>query len=261
MICNYENFKEKILELTGIDLSSYKERQMKRRIDSLISRKNHKDYDSFYKALTIDKQLYDEFINYLTINVSEFYRNPSQWEVLEKEIIPYLYKYNKKLKIWSAACSTGEEPYSLVMLLSKFLDLYQIKILATDIDIGAINKAKTGTYSEKSLINLPNDFVNKFFKKTDNSYKINEEIKNCVEFKHHNLLKNKYPLNCDLIVCRNVLIYFTEEAKDNIYKMFNKSLNEHGVLFVGSTEQIIMPQKFKLEPIKTFFYKKVKEDI
>lgn len=259
MLNDYESFKAKILKLTGIDLSSYKERQMKRRIDSLINRNNYNDYDSFFKALTENKKLYDEFINYLTINVSEFYRNPSQWEVLEKEIIPYLLRYNKKIKIWSAACSTGEEPYSLVMLMTKFYDINQINILATDIDIGAINKAKIGIYSEKSLINLPKEFIHKFFKKNNNNYSICDEVKKCIDFKHHDLLKDNYPDNCDLIVCRNVLIYFTEEAKNNIYYKFRESLNKNGVLFVGSTEQIIMPQRYKLEPIKTFFYKRSKE--
>ena len=259
MLGDYEIFKKNILRLTDIDLSSYKERQMKRRINSLIDRKNHKSYESFLNALSVDKQLYDEFINYLTINVSEFYRNPNQWVVLEKEIIPYLLSFNKKLKIWSSACSTGEEPYSLVMLLLKFLSVDEIRILATDIDIGAINKAKIGVYSEKSLANLPKEFIKKYFKKVNNSYKINENIKKCVDFSHHNLLKDRYPSDCDLIVCRNVLIYFTEKAKDSVYKKFNKSLREHGILFVGSTEQIIMAQKYEFEAMKTFFYKKIIE--
>lgn len=256
MLIDYEGFKQKIYKLTSIDLSCYKERQMKRRIDSLINRNNYDDYDEYYRALTQNPKLYDEFINYLTINVSEFYRNPGQWEVLEKEIIPNLMNHNKKLKIWSAACSTGEEPYSLVMLLSKFMDLNSIKIIATDIDEGAIAKAKIGLYVEKSLESLPRDFAAKFFEKEGSYYKIKENVKKCVEFKKHNLLKDKYHDNCDLIVCRNVMIYFTEDAKTVIYQKFKDSLNSHGVLFVGSTEQIIMPQRFKLEPLKTFFYRR-----
>lgn len=256
MLIDYESFKQKILKLTGIDLSSYKERQMRRRIDSLITRNNYDDYDEYYKALTQNAKLYDEFINYLTINVSEFYRNPGQWEILEKNVVPELLKNNKKLKIWSAACSTGEEPYSLVMLMSRFMDLSNIKILATDIDDGAITKAKYGLYAAKSLESLPKDFIAKFFDKEGEYYRIKEIVKKCVEFKKHNLLKDRYHDNCDLIVCRNVMIYFTEEAKAEIYHKFRDSLTTNGVLFVGSTEQIIMPQRYKLEPLKTFFYKK-----
>ncbi len=256
MLIDYEGFKSKVLKLTGIDLSSYKERQMRRRIDSLIKRNNYDDYDEYFKALTQNAKLYDEFINYLTINVSEFYRNPGQWDILEKEVFPYLLKNNKRLKIWSAACSTGEEPYSLVMLLSRFMDLSNIKIVATDIDDGAVAKAKIGLYAPKSLEGLPAEFVSKFFDKEGDYYKIKDIIKKCVEFKKHNLLKDKYVDNCDLIVCRNVMIYFTEEAKAEIYQKFRDSLTGHGVLFVGSTEQIIMPQRYKLEPMKTFFYKR-----
>lgn len=256
MLTNYEEFKTKILKLTGIDLSSYKERQMRRRIDSLIRRNNYDDYDEYHKALMQNSKLYDEFINYLTINVSEFYRNPAQWEMLEKEIMPNILKLNKKPKIWSAACSTGEEPYSLVMMMSRFMDLGNIKILATDIDEGAIAKAKNGIYIPKSLVNLPKDFVSSYFTKSGENYKIGDKIKNCIDFKHHNLLSDKYPENCDLIVCRNVMIYFTEEAKSVMYHKFRESLNSNGVLFVGSTEQIILPQRYKLEPAKTFFYRR-----
>ncbi|MGE5632522.1 MAG: CheR family methyltransferase, partial [Caulobacteraceae bacterium] len=237
MLIDYEGFKDKILKLTGIDLSSYKERQMRRRIDSLIKRNNYDDYDLYYKALVQDPKLYDEFINYLTINVSEFYRNPSQWEILEKEVMPAILKVNKRPKIWSAACSTGEEPYSLVMMLSRLMDLSSIKIIATDIDDGAVAKAKRGIYIPKSLANLPKDLAANYFEKSGDNYKISDKIKNCVDFKHHNLLNDKYPDNCDLIVCRNVMIYFTEEAKAMMYHKFRESLTNNGVLFVGSTEQ------------------------
>ena len=91
---------------------------------------------------------------------------------------------------------------------------------------------------------------------TGESYKISDEIKRCIDFRQHNLLKDAYPEQCDLIICRNVLIYFTEEAKDEIYKKFNKTLKTGGVLFVGSTEQIILSHKYALTPIKTFFYRK-----
>jgi len=254
---DYEWFKKKILEYIGINLSYYKEKQMKRRIESLMKKNGFQNYADYYSALTKDQRLFNEFINYLTINVSEFYRNPQQWEILEKEIIPYILKRTKRPKIWSAACSTGEEPYSIVMLLTKFFPLNEIKILATDIDDDALMKAKEGVYLRKSLEGLPKEFVRRFFRENGELYYINDEIKRCVEFKHHDLLKDPYPTGMDLIVCRNVLIYFTEEAKDMVYKNFNKALVTNGILFVGSTEQIIMPQKYGLKPIKTFFYEKV----
>lgn len=257
-MAKYVQFKRDINSLINIDLNYYKEKQMKRRITSLLKRNSFKDFNDYFISLRSDKELLEQFINYLTINVSEFYRNYSQWEVLEKEIIPSLMgKGQKQLKIWSSACSTGEEPYSLVMLMSKFLPLNKIKILATDIDDGAINKAKQGLYSKKSLENLPKNFINNYFTEVGKSYQISDEIKKCVEFKKIDLLKDRFPKDIDLITCRNVMIYFTDEAKELLYSKFNNSLSKEGVLFVGSTEQIIMPERYNFKSEKTFFYKKI----
>lgn len=251
---DYEGFKEEIFKLTKINLTLYKEKQMKRRIDALIKKNNINTYKEYVQALKDNKDLFKEFINYLTINVSEFYRNPDQWAVLEKEVFPLLLNKNKKVTIWSSACSTGDEPYTLVMVLNRLLPLNQIKILATDIDMGALEKAKNGVYTSKSLENLPKEMKDKYFNVNGDSFKIKDEVKACVEFKQFNLLRDPYPSGIDLIVCRNVLIYFTEEAKNDIYKKFNIALNPQGILFVGSTEQLIMANKYNFKSLKTFFY-------
>lgn len=253
----YETFKEQIYKLTGIDLSSYKERQMKRRIESLITRNRMNSYETYFKALQTDKKLMEEFINYLTINVSEFRRNPQQWDVLESEIIPMLMKESKRIKIWSAACSTGEEPYTLVMMMTRFLPLQEIDIIATDIDKGALEKANIGIYNEKAIKNLDNKDIERFFTKNGDFYQIKNEVKRQVTFKKHNLLEDDYPPNCDLIICRNVMIYFTEETKSVMYHKFHDALKPKSVLFVGSTEQIILPARYQLTPVKTFFYQRV----
>lgn len=255
---DYEQFKTKVFELTSIDLNAYKERQMKRRIESLIAKNGYPGYAEYVKEIQKKGKLFEEFVNYLTINVSEFYRNPEQWKVLEEEIVPYLReKSPNTLKIWSAACSTGDEPYSLAMMLSRIFPLNKIHIVATDIDKQVLEKARVGLYNEKSLAGLPKEFISKYFEKVGASYKICDEIKKCVEFKEHNLLKDAYPSGMDLIVCRNVLIYFTEEAKDEIYKKFHRALREGGVLFVGSTEQMIQYRQLNYASMKSFFYKKL----
>ncbi len=253
---NYEGFKAEIYNLSGINLSLYKEKQMKRRIDSLIDRNGYSKYDVYLIALKKNEKLFNEFINHLTINVSEFYRNPDQWEVLKKSIYPHLLELSRVPKIWSTACSTGDEPYTLVMTLNEFLPLNEIKIIATDIDKEALRKAKEGNYTEKSLEKLPKNYIEKYFDKNGPIYTIKDEVKSRVEFSRLNMLKDRYPADCDLIVCRNVLIYFTDEAKAQIYTNFNKSLKKDGILFVGSTEQILIPAKYGLSSIKTFFYKK-----
>lgn len=255
METGYEKFKDDVFKLTNIDLDAYKERQMKRRIDTLISKNNIKEYDEYIKAIKADSKMFDEFVNYLTINVSEFYRNPEQWTLLDKEVFPKLIEmFGKNLKIWSAACSTGDEPYSLVMALSKFLPLNQIKIIATDIDKQVLNKAQVGLYNAKSIASVPKEFQDKYFTKIGQSFQISDEIKSRVEFKQHNLLKDTYPSGCNLIVCRNVLIYFTEEAKEEIYKKFNNALTKDGILFIGSTEQIMQYKELNFGRYKSFFY-------
>lgn len=259
MVYDYEVFKKHIFELTSIDLNCYKERQMKRRIDALIAKHKIYSYEAYVSQIKKDRELFDEFVNYLTINVSEFYRNPEQWELLEREVLPYLFeKYGRQLKIWSAACSTGDEPYSLVMLLSKMMPLNNIKIIATDIDKQVLEKAQLGLYNAKSLKTLPVEFQSKYFTKiNDRTYQISDKIKSRVEFKNHNLLKDPYPSDCHMIVCRNVLIYFTEEAKNEIYLKFANSLKKDGILFVGSTEQILQPANLGYDSYRSFFYRRM----
>ncbi len=257
MTYDYEYFKGAVLQLTKIDLNAYKERQMKRRIDSLIAKHGYKGYDEYIQVLKTDKTRFEEFVNYLTINVSEFYRNPEQWQVMEKDIIPELIgKFGKNLKIWSAACSTGDEPYSLVMALSRHMPLNMIHITATDLDKQVIAKAKVGLYSEKSIAAVPDDLKKKYFTKVGLSYQISDEIKSRVEFKEHNLLNNDYPKGYNMIVCRNVLIYFTEEAKDEVFRKFYDSLAPGGVLFIGSTEQIINHRDMGYDRKSSFYYER-----
>lgn len=256
---NYTEFKAQILRLTSIDLNAYKENQMKRRIDANIRKHGCKGYEDYLVLLRKDKDLYDEFMSYITINVSEFFRNPNQWITLETEIIPMLLKKKSSIKIWSAACSTGDEPYSLAMTLSKFMPLHQIKIIATDIDKDILEKAKKGEYIDKHVLNIPKELKDRYIIEKDNKYSIAPEIKKCITFQQHDLLKDPYPSNIDLIVCRNVLIYFTEEAKSGIYQKFSQALSPEGILFVGSTEQIIGSQKFDLNPYRIFFYQKNKK--
>lgn len=257
MFEDYEKLKKDVYALTKIDLNCYKEKQMRRRIDTLITKNKITSYDDYVKLIKSNPEKFEEFVNFLTINVSEFYRNPEQWEVLDKDVFPRLIqKFGKSLKVWSAACSTGDEPYSLVMALSRHVPLSNIKIIATDIDKQVLDKARMGLYNAKSISSVPEDFKKKYFTQVGGSYQISDEIKKCVEFKEHNLLKDPYPTGCHLIVCRNVVIYFTEEAKDEIYRKFNQSLIKEGVLFIGSTEQITNYKDLNYIRNKSFFFEK-----
>ena len=257
MFDNYEKFKKDIYVMTTIDLNAYKEKQMRRRIDSLATKNHMSSYDAYVDLLKTDSIKFDEFINFLTINVSEFYRNPEQWDFLDQEVFPMLLKqFGNNLKIWSAACSTGDEPYSLVMALSRHIPINQIQVIATDIDKQVLEKAKVGLYNHKSIAGVPEDLKKKYFTPIGSSFKISEQIKQRVRFEQHNLLCDEYPKDCHLIVCRNVVIYFTEEAKNEIYRRFHQSLVKDGVLFIGSTEQIINYRELGYKRNQSFFFQK-----
>lgn len=255
---DYAEFADEIFKITSIDLKKYKERQMKRRIETLFANQGFDNYSDYLKAVMQDKRLYDIFVNYLTINVSEFFRNKSQWDLLDKEIYPYIINnLSSRPLIWSAACSTGEEPYSLVMSLAEHIPLENIHVIASDIDRQVLEKARKGIYSEKSIKNIPVEYIDKYFvKKDDAFYVVRDEVKKCIKFRQHNLLEDKFMRGCDMIVCRNVLIYFADEAKKDIFIKFRQALKDGGVLFIGSTEQIMHAKELGYEVWKTFFYRK-----
>jgi chemotaxis protein methyltransferase CheR len=250
-------FVKKIKELTTIDLNLYKEAQMRRRLTTLRNKKGFSSFVAFFEAIAKDKSLLYEFLDRMTINVSEFWRNANRWEILEKKFIPEMLQQNKRIKCWSAACSTGEEPYTLAMIISEARGgLQDIQVTATDIDEGALEKARNGLYLDRSIRDVPVNYLKKYFKQDGIMYNIISDLKSAVKYQKQNLLLDKFELNHDLIVCRNVMIYFTEDAKHLLYQKFAQALRPGGILFVGSTEQIFSPGQYNLEPAETFFYRK-----
>ena len=239
MLFDYEYFKREVLTLTGINLSCYKESQMKRRIDNLISKNRIEGYDKYVFCLRTDRRMFEEFVNHITINVSEFYRDIDQWKVMEEKAIPELIqRFGKTLKVWSAACSTGDEPYSLVMAMSRHLPLANIRVHATDLDRQIIETAKQGVYPEKSIASVPADLKRRYFRKTGTEYKISDEIKSRVEFREPNLLKDAYPIGCHLIVCRNVMIYFDQPTKDALVQRFYDATVPGGYFMISHSENL-----------------------
>ncbi|WP_407673095.1 CheR family methyltransferase [Paenibacillus alkalitolerans] len=249
-------FVKDVKKTTGIDLSLYKEAQMKRRLTSLRQRKGYDTFAAFFRAMTTNNALMAEFLDRMTINVSEFWRNSNRWEVLENRLLPELLSGARKLTCWSAACSTGEEPYSLAMILAKLEVLRQARIEATDIDHNALARAKIGVYPDRSLRDVPAHYRRAYFQPQGDLFAVADEIKSSVVFSKGNLLADSFGSGYDLIICRNVMIYFTEEAKQVLYHKFAKALRPGGILFVGSTEQIFNPGSYGLETADTFFYRK-----
>lgn len=253
---DFEWFKERIYELTTINLNKYKEQQMKRRINTYVYRRLKLDFKQFYEIIANDKHQLDNFVEYLTINVSEFFRNPEQWELLRSELMPELLRNKGRVRIWSSACSSGEEPYSLAMIMDELVPNGNYEIIASDIDKNILERANNAIYRLPSIDAIPKQYQKWFTYVGDERYYIDEKIKSKVQFKRLDLLQDTYPSDVDLVVCRNVLIYLVEEAKDEIYAKFSHCMTKDGLLFVGSSEQIVNCKNFDLMPIKTYFYKK-----
>lgn len=253
---DYDKFVEQIKKRTAIDLGQYKETQMKRRLTTLRQKHGFSTFAAYLDALVRESALMDEFLDRMTINVSEFWRNPNRWAMLEERFLPELLSGGNRIAIWSAACSTGDEPYTTAMILDRMGALNRATITATDLDQNVLKKAQSGLYQDRSVRDVPKPYLNQYFTHDGDIYSVDERIKRSIKYKQHNLLHDPYGGPYDLIICRNVMIYFTEDAKHQIYQRFSNALKPGGILFVGSTEQIFTPQQYNFETAETFFYRK-----
>ena len=254
---DFNEFHKWVHKELGINLSAYKPEQLNRRINSLMTRVGIKTLDEYSKVIKNNPEQKQKFLDFITINVTEFFRNPELFLDLEKQISKELLPNNPNLKIWSAACSIGCEPYTVGMILNKLAPNGRHNIIATDIDNTILARAKAGEYTQNEMKGINNEDLTKYFKIKDDIYYIESKIKNMVTFKKHDLILDTYETGFDLIICRNVVIYFNNDSKQEIYKKFSNSLKKGGLLFVGATESIYNYRDYGFEKASTFIYKKI----
>lgn len=250
-------FKSRVSPLIGLDLDAYKPRQMERRITALMYRAKLFSLDNLYDQLSSDPlKLYD-FICGLTINVTEFFRNPERYEVLEQQILPELLARFDRLKIWSAGCSNGAELYTVGILLESLGALDRCELVGTDLDGKIIQKAEVGLYHDYEVKAVPPAVMDRYFQAEGPLFRFTgEAIRRRCHFTTQNLLDDAPELNCHLIVCRNVVIYFNEDGKRRLYQRFEQGLEPGGVLFVGNTERIFEHRELGFTLASPFFYQK-----
>lgn len=254
---DYAQFKSAFFLKTGLDLDRYKDKQMERRIRQLMERKNKPGFRHFYEYLVKNPSDMQFFLSYLTINTSEFFRDQVVYAKIKNEIFPELLKtYGHELKIWSAGCSIGAEPYTLSIVLDTLKALHRVQIIGTDIDKKALQEAKRGTYRGKYLDKMSRDLIQRYFLKEGEDYRIKPVIQSSVTFKHHNLLRDSPLYGCHLILCRNVFIYFKPEAQDFFLQRFAAALKAGGYLVIGSAEYISNPEKYQLKKRFNTIYRK-----
>ena len=257
---DYQTFTSLIKKSIGIDLSGYKIRMMKK-IKLWMSRENIESFTEYYDFLTDNPDKMKKFIDKITTNVSEFYRNPGKFDVLKKEILPMLLENNRIIKMWSAGCSSGEEPYTLSIILNELKLSPKFEILASDLDRKILAFAEKGLYPASRVSNFPPNIINKYFTKHGDSLQVKSICKQNVRFRCQDLLKDRFPIGFHVILCRNVVIYFNQESKDKLYRRFYDSLTDEGFLFIGTTEQIHDYHKIGFKLYKPGFYYKGKRDI
>jgi chemotaxis protein methyltransferase CheR len=254
---DYPAFKRMAGELTGIDLENYKSQQMDRRIHSLMQSWKIETYEEFLAVLRNDPDRYRDFEKKLTINVSEFFRNPDRFEDLRQTVLPRLARERRLIRIWSAGCSNGAEPYSIAILLRESGLESRAEIIGTDVDRLILREAAQAVYHPNQVKNLRAGLLEKYFEPMANgTYRLQDSIRGMVEFRHHNLLSDPFDSDLDLIICRNVVIYFTEAAKNLLYQRFLQSLRPGGFLLVGGTEPLLNYRQLGFETGPPSFYRK-----
>lgn len=254
----FDDFKEKIRCTFKINLDGYKEKQMKRRLDSLMSRYATEDYGRFYQLMVNDRSVLDNFLDNLTINVSEFFRDPKMFRVLEEKILPDLLHKKPSLRIWSTACANGAEPYSVAIILEDLAPGKKHVLEATDLDQKILKTAREGRYSFEAVRNVSKDRLDQYFQKDGKDFLIKKRIKERITFRFQDLLDGNFQTGYDLILYRNVAIYFNRETQKRLNQRFVHCLNDGGFLFVGGSEIIMNYTELGLARASTGFYRKDK---
>jgi chemotaxis protein methyltransferase CheR len=254
----FNYLKKHILSATGIDIDSYKSVQMRRRLTTLVENTSGSNVLGYCKELDKETDTLSKLRNFLTINVTEFFRDEGVFQELQKRILSNIVSNTRRLRIWSAGCSNGAEAYTISMILQEYPEVVSYSILGTDIDEMSLEIARAGgPYTADLVRNVPAAHMKKHFVCRDGKYWVTADLRTKTSFKPHNLLSDFFVKDFDMIICRNVTIYFTDEAKEKLNRNFNDSLKANGILFIGSTEFMSHPEALGFKKLSPCFYQKV----
>jgi chemotaxis protein methyltransferase CheR len=253
----YGAVKRTIRGLLDINLDHYKDEQMKRRLDSWLVRSGAPAWPDYLRRLKTDATELARLRDYLTINVSSFFRDIERWNALRQTVLPALLRGRPRLRVWSAGCSIGLEPYSLAILLDEVTPGRRHTLLATDLDRGALAKARArGPYTADDTQKITAQQRLNYFDPGGPPFYVQAALAGRVVFREQNMLADPFEGDFDLIVCRNVVIYFTEAAKAELYQKFYNALRPGGVLFVGGTEIVPKAQELGFRNSGISFYQR-----
>ncbi len=253
----YTRLKQAIFKTTGLDIDAYKTQQMQRRLTGFVEKCDAPDVAAYCQSLRDNPSTRRRLLDFLAINVSEFFRDASQYDNLRGRILPELLKRSPRLNIWSSACSCGQEPFSMVMILNELTPNVSHRILATDLDDAALKKARDGgPYPVEEVKNVSLKLRQQYFRQTPEGWWVDPAVVKKVRFQKKNLLAEPFDSGYDLIACRNVIIYFADTVRDTLFRKFHDSLKANGILFLGSSEVIMRPREAKFQMAGPSFYRR-----
>ena len=253
---DYTDFCDGVRRLTGIDLAQYKRPQMERRIRSFADRHGIDNLAGYLQALAADRDALEQFLDRMTINVSQLWRNPEQWERLGQRIVPELAEAGS-IRAWSAGSSYGAEAYTLAAVCRRVAPGCKVEILGTDIDARMVARAREGRFSADDARTAPAADLERAFDRDGSGWRAKPELRMMVRFAPGDLLRDPVgKASFDLILCRNVVIYFTEPVRDALHDRLAGALRPGGYLMVGSSERVSAPQAFGLVTAHPFIYRK-----
>lgn len=253
----YSYLKRQIGMLLDIDIDAYKTRQMRRRLETFVAAHTGDSPMAFLRRLGTDQEMLGELRDMLTINVSEFFRDTPQFDLLEQEVLPDLLRGQLKFRVWSAGCSYGHEPYSLAIMLEEMGVVRRARIVATDFDRRMLSRAKAGgPYPAGEMRNVSPQRLERHFVESGRDFMVKKNLTSRVHFSELNLLNDEFETGFNLIICRNVMIYFAADVKLTLIRRFWDSLVPGGVLFVGATEALLGREADGFDRIGGNFYSK-----
>lgn len=249
---DFERFRKTIYDESGITFSATNRPILDSRIKEILREKKLDSVDDYYKLITSDHEEMKRMLDAVTTNLTRFFRNQPHFDALEKYVIPHVLEEKKKtgdktVCVWSAGCSTGEEPYTIAMLLKRILPVgYDFQVTASDISLKSLMVGQSGFYADNKVDGIPPDYLSQYFTKSAGGYQVNKEIMSKVKFDYHNLKNDSGMRNLDVIFCRNVMIYFDEPAQLVVLNRFWNSMASHSYLFIGHSESLFgMDTKFE----------------
>ena len=255
-IDEYVDFCVGVRRLCDIDLSQYKRNQMERRIRSFAERRGAPRLSAYLRLLSRDGTELERFLDRLTINVSQLWRNPSQWELLAREVVPKLAE-TKRIRAWSAGSSYGAEAYTLAAVCLTVAPSAALRVVGTDIDRRMLALARAGEFSDADARDAPQLALARWFDRTPTGWRAGEELRAVTSFESGDLLQaTPRRRTYDLILCRNTAIYFTEQVRDALHARLAEALRSGGYLLVGSTERVADPATVGLTSVFPFTYRK-----